>query len=309
VISGSIKIIVSKQPAKPNRRYKDSMFTLLFNTPDEARRLYNALTGSAYGPDTPVHINTIKDVFYRTQKNDLSFVLDDKLVNIIEHQSSINPNMPLRLFLYAAQVYETLIEHKALYGGKVLIPRTELLVLYNGLEAMPDFLEQRLSESFKPAAGHNRIDLEVVVQIYNINHGRNREILERSESLGGYALFVAKVREYLGVVRGLSAAGRRRALREAIKKAIEYCIKHNILREFMVQHGGEVINVLTAEFDITVAEKIWKEEARMEGELKGRTERDAEILALMNKVESLEDFSRLREKLKATVNATRSVQS
>jgi hypothetical protein len=77
----------------------------------------------------------------------------------------------------------------------------------------------------------------------------------------------------------------------------------------MVQHGGEVINVLTAEFDITIAEKIWKEEARMEGELKGKAETQENILALMNKVESLEDFKRLREKLKATVNTTQSVQS
>lgn len=296
--------------ARANRQYKDSMFTLLFNTPDEARSLYNAITGSDYGPETPLSINTIQDIFYRTRKNDLSFLLDDKLVIIIEHQSSLNPNMPIRLFLYVAQVYETLIAHKALYGGKMQIPRPELLVLYNGLEEQPDQVEQRLSESFKLVAGHDRIDLEVVVRIYNINEGRNKELVDRSETLKGYTTFVGLVREHLGSVEGLRGVKRKRVLRAAIGKAIKQCIERNILREFMLQHGGEVINVLTAEFDINIAEKIWKEEAeekgKLEGRTEGRTERDVEILALINQGYTLED---LKKRLIASVNATQSVQS
>ncbi|MDR0563254.1 MAG: hypothetical protein LBG73_11290, partial [Spirochaetaceae bacterium] len=134
------------------------------------------------------------------------------------------------------------------------------------------------------------------------------------EALQGYSLFVAKVREFLGSARGLSGEERKSALSRAIREAITYCLDRDILAEYLKRHSGEVINMFTMEFDINVAEQVWKEEAlekgremgRREGEDRGRQAGRGEILELMNRVESMEDFMRLRERLNTT-GSTRSV--
>jgi hypothetical protein len=90
----------------PNREYKNSLFTALFKDKDVLLELYNATTGSGYGLETDIVIHTLTDIFYRCQRNDVSFLMDHKLIVFIEHQSTLNPNMALRLFLYAAGVYK-----------------------------------------------------------------------------------------------------------------------------------------------------------------------------------------------------------
>jgi len=82
-----------------NRKYKNSVFTKLFGTPEKALELYNAISGKNYPPDTKVKIVTLSDALYMEQLNDISFVIDGKLVVLIEHQSSINENMPLRMLM------------------------------------------------------------------------------------------------------------------------------------------------------------------------------------------------------------------
>ena len=89
-----------------NRNYKDSVFSLYLSEPERLIEVYNAVANTDYPPDTPVEINTLTDVLYKNQINDLSFVLDNQIVVLIEHQSTINENMALRLFLYSARVYE-----------------------------------------------------------------------------------------------------------------------------------------------------------------------------------------------------------
>ena len=89
-----------------NREYKATLFSELFNEPDRLRELYNALAGTDYGEDTPVEINTLENVFFNDLKNDVSFTIDDKYVLLLEHQSTLNNNMPLRCLMYIARVYE-----------------------------------------------------------------------------------------------------------------------------------------------------------------------------------------------------------
>ena len=256
-----------------NRQYKDSLFTALFNTPDAARELYNAVSGGAHPADTPVIIKTLPNIFYRALKNDLAFLLGDILIIFIEHQSTVNPNMALRMLLYAAEVYKTLLNQDALYGKKILIPRPKFYVLYNGTDDLPDVSEQRLSGLFQEAAGRQEIDLELTVRIYNINEGHNETLMAKCGNLRGYAQFVAQVQENLGpaeALRGLGAGERRAALAEAIRRAIRYSISHDILKEFLEKNAGEVENMLTAEFDLNIAERVWKEQAWEEGLKRGR---------------------------------------
>jgi len=82
---------------KTNRNYKNSVFTLLFSEKKNLLELYNAITGESYPEEsTDIEIITLSDVLFMEQINDIAFVLNDRLVVLIEHQSTVNENMPLR---------------------------------------------------------------------------------------------------------------------------------------------------------------------------------------------------------------------
>ena len=122
-----------------NSKYKDSVFSFLFSDKDALRELYGALEGITLTPDVPIELNTLSDVLYMGQINDISFTVDNRLVIVIEHQSTINPNMPLRLLLYIARIYEKTVERRNLYKSALeKIPAPEFIVLYNGTKPYPD---------------------------------------------------------------------------------------------------------------------------------------------------------------------------
>ena len=101
-----------------NTNYKSSVFSLLFSDPDTLRELYCALEGVTLPADVPVTINTLSDVLFMDKVNDISFEIGGKVVVLIEHQSTINPNMCLRLLLYIGRVYEKIIKDKKIYSSK-----------------------------------------------------------------------------------------------------------------------------------------------------------------------------------------------
>jgi predicted transposase/invertase (TIGR01784 family) len=247
--------------AKTNRKYKDSVFTKLFGTPEKALELYNAISGKNYPPNTKVKIVTLSDALYMEQLNDISFVIDGKLVVLIEHQSSINKNMPLRMLIYIAREYELLTNGRDLYKERrIKIPSPEFVVLYNGEKEMVDFKEMKLSDSFELAQDFPNLDL--VVKVYNINKGRNSEMAAKSSSLSGYEEFVAAVRENLKSM----------SLKEAVRVAIRNCVSRDILVEFLTEHGSEVENMLFHEWNWDEALEVRYEEGIEEGVAIGREE-------------------------------------
>ncbi|MDR2521173.1 MAG: Rpn family recombination-promoting nuclease/putative transposase [Spirochaetaceae bacterium] len=237
-----------------NSKYKDSVFSFLFSDADALRELYGALEGVTPPPDIPVEINTLSDVLYMGQLNDISFTIGNVLVVVMEHQSTINPNMPLRLLVYIARIYEKIVERRNLYKSVLeKIPAPEFIVLYNGTKPWPDQTALKLSDAFKDAGGLRgcvSAPLELEVKVYNINKGHNAEIARKCEKLCGYSVFVDKVREM-----------ERELPKElAMKAAIEYCVKHNVLRGFLETHGLEVMNMLITEWDTEEAKEVWYEE-------------------------------------------------
>jgi hypothetical protein len=239
-----------------NREHKNSVFTTLFDDEDKVRELYSALKGIAYDPTLPIVITTLRDVLYMNRVNDLSFTVEDAFVLIVEHQSSRNHNMPLRILLYSARVYEKIVDRKALYkDALVKIPKPEFIVLYNGKDEMPDQWEERLSWAFMEAEGNTKTSLDLTVTMYNINKGRNQELLSRSEHLAGYAEFVAQVRENEKTM----------PLEKAVTEAIRYCIRNEILVAFLKEHSSEVTNMLLEEWDWDEAKEVWREEGMEEG--------------------------------------------
>ena len=225
-----------------NTRYKDSVFTLLFSDEDLLRDLYCALEGVTLPPDTPVKINTLNDALFMDRLNDISFEIGGKLVVLIEHQSTINPNIPLRMLMYIARVYEKIIGgDRGIYASKPMaVPSVEFIVAYNGTAPFPDERILKLSDMCggRESLGLPARDapaLELVVRVVNINHGRNAAILGGCRELGWYSAFIAKAREFERELGDRT---------EAIGRAVTYCRDRDILREFLEKHGTEVLSIL-----------------------------------------------------------------
>ncbi|GHT72106.1 hypothetical protein FACS1894110_26350 [Spirochaetia bacterium] len=248
--------------ANTNRNYKDSVFSLLFNDPQALRELYSALEEVPLPPDAKITVNTLSDALFMGQLNDLSFMVDKRLIILVEHQSTINPNMALRLLLYIARVYEKEIADRKIYTvKKIALPRPEFFVLYNGTADYPDEAVIRLSDSFvdTSALGLPQSDaptLELAARVININQGRNEAKVRRCKLLSEYSAFIAKVRE-------LMQQGADRE--EAMKQAIKYCREHDILKEFLEKHSTEVFNMVLTGWDFDVAKQVWYEDGREQG--------------------------------------------
>jgi len=224
-----------------------------------------SLSGRDIPVGTHVEIATLTQAMFLDRINDLAFIVDNKLVILIEHQSTICENMALRLLLYIARVYEKIIDKKAIYRNALLqIPRPEFYVLYNGKDDYPEIKKIRLSDAFADLDIHeNNGMLELEVTVFNVNAEYNKDIIRKSDDLNGYVIFVAKVREFQNA--GLD-------LNEAITSAINYCINQDLLVEFMVMHASEVRNMLFTEFDLKTAQEVWYEEGHEKGILVGRIE-------------------------------------
>jgi len=260
---------------KTNRNHKDSVFTRLFSEKSNLLELYNAISGKSYPESTEIEIVTLSDVLYMNQINDIAFVMEDRLIVLIEHQSSINNNMPLRMLQYLSAEYGMIVDRKSLYKQKrVMIPSPEFIVLYNGDKKFPDYKELKLSDSYNFKTPD--LYLELVVRVYNINKGRNVDMAGRSPVLSGYEEFIAEIKKNLKSME----------LREAIRLAVKACISKNILVSFLERHSSEVENMIFGEWNMDEAIEVWKEEAREDG----REEVHGEILDLIEKGYTLDDI-------------------
>jgi hypothetical protein len=271
-----------------NRNHKNSVFTFLFSNPNLLRELYSAIEGVTLPPDIPIDINTLSNILFMEKINDISFLLDNRIVVLIEHQSSINNNIPFRLLEYIVRIYEKIIDQEKKYNEKLInIPKPEFIILYNGTDEYPDYKELKLSDAFMgieglKLTGIDKIPLELIVQVYNINRGHNPEILKKSRTLYGYSIFIDKIRENLE---------KEKTLEKALPSAVKYCISNDILKDFLRKHGSEVINMFYGEYDREMDIAVKKREAWEDGYEEGREE----ILKFIEQGLSIED---IKERLK-----------
>ena len=244
----------------PKRQTKDIVFRLVFGDDRQALlQLYNALHGTAYTDPHELQIVTLDNAIYISRKNDLAFLLAGS-INMYEHQSTLNPNMPVRFLIYLAQEYQLLVEStdKSLYGSELIpLPTPQCVVFYNGTADTPDEYELRLSSAFSSQDVEPAV--EVVVKVININYGHNEHLMQGCGLLSQYAQFVAVTREY---------ANKYDNREEAMNAAIEYCIEHGILEDILRKHRSQVLGSLLEEFD----EKKYAKTLREEGYESGREE-------------------------------------
>lgn len=245
-----------------NRMYKDTLFRWLFSESKEnALSLYNAINGSNYTDVNDLEFRTLNDVIYMKFKNDVSFLVDDKFLCFIEHQSSFNPNMPLRGFFYAADSYRQLLgDSENIYGSKLIkIPVPQYIVLYNGpVSGMKtDVAYLRLSDAFEVP---DKVEgYEWTAKVLNINRGFNEGIKDKCRDLYEYSCFIDSVKKYSAEM----------PLRDAIDRAIDECIEKSILASVLSKHRREVKDMVLTEFDQNKYGEICKAEGKAEGRAEG----------------------------------------
>ena len=204
---------VSEKTPTANRQYKDTVFRMLFSEKENLLSLYNAVTGSHYQNAEALKIVTLENAIYMGMKNDLAFMLETNIY-LYEHQSTINPNIPLRDLIYIGIEYQQYLNDKSLYSSKLQkIPAPKFMVFYNGTDTVDDRVELRLSEAYEHLAGEP--DLELKVLMLNVNEGHNKDLMEQCQTLKEYAIYVARVRKYASELN----------LNDAVERAITECIK------------------------------------------------------------------------------------
>ena len=245
-----------------NRKYKNNVFTSLFNNEDLLRELYCALEGVSLPPDTPVLINSLENVLIQDFNNDISFEIGGKLVILMEHQSTLSPNIALRLLLYISRILEKKIDSRTIYSRKeIKIPWPEFFVLYNGIEPFPDNKIVKLSDLYEEIINiglpEKKIPLlDLTVRIININEGKNKEIVNQCRKLQEYSFFIAKIRELKDQLGSLELA---------VKESILYCRNHDILEEYLETHGSELLNMILTEWNTEDSIAFARNEGREEG--------------------------------------------
>lgn len=259
---------------KTNRLYKSRLFVMIFEEKKKLLELYNAVSGKHYEDPELLEINTLDNAIYMSMKNDVSFLIDARLA-LYEHQSTYSPNLPLRFFLYLADLYSDMIRNVNLYSSKkVQLPTPHFVVFYNGERKQPDRKILKLSDLYSVVEKEYKLNLEVLM--LNINSGHNPELMEACHTLWEYAEYTNRVRTY----------AKEMAVDKAVEQAVIECIQEGILKEFLEKNKAEAMKVSIYEYDEERHIRQEREEAWEEG-------REAVLQSLIRK--KLEKGKSLRE--------------
>ena len=286
------------------RNYKDSIFRMLYLDEKELLNLYNAVNGTNYTDVENLEINTLQNAIYMNMKNDVSFIFNFQ-VNLYEHQSTVNPNMPLRDLIYVTKLFQNIVRDCDLYGSTLVkIPAPRFVVFYNGMEKQPERKVYRLSDSFSKK--QENPELELTVTVLNINAGNNAEILGNCKTLREYMQYTDKIRAY----------ALKMPIEEAVEKAITECIKEDILADFLKKNRAEAMEVSIFEYNeeqhLANLRREGYEEGLEQGVQQGKAMDILELLselgevpdALRNIIESKKDIETLSKWLKLAAKST-----
>ena len=273
-----------------NRLYKDRVFKFIFGNPENKEwtlSLYNAVNGSNYSNPDDIQFNTIEDAVYMSMKNDVSFIILDEM-NLWEHQSSFNPNMPMRFLTYGTQLYEKFTATSGYYkfSRKLQrLPKPHCICFYNGIEEQPEQQILKLSDAF---GGEG--DIEVKVKMLNVNYGKNRALMETCQPLREYAWLVDRVREHQRVMQNLEAA---------VDASIDEMPDSFVIRTLIEAHRAGVKKMFLTEYDEEKMKEQERKEAFADGVDAGVAEANERVAADMLKkkypLDAIKDISRLSE--------------
>ena len=254
------------------RSYKDRLFRMVFREKKELLGLYNAVNGTSYTDPEALTVVTLENAIYMNMKNDLAVVMDFYM-NLYEHQSTYNPNIPLRNLHYVARELRSWSGGRTIYGRQLVkIPTPRFFVFYNGRDMQPERQVLKLSDAFMNPEEDPALELKVVM--LNINLGRNKELMEQCHTLLEYAQFVDRLRTFE------KSMGRE----EAVKHTVDTCIREGILRDFLLKYREEAIEMCIFEYDEEETLRQLGQQSYEEGVAagieQGRTEGKSEGVAI-----------------------------
>ncbi len=235
--------------------YKDRLFKFIFGNPENKKwtlSLYNAVNGTNYDDPEMISFNTIGTAIYMRMKNDVSFIISFEM-NLWEHQSTFNPNMPMRFLIYAGNLYDkfaaTSVYYK--YSSRLQpLPKPVCICFYNGKRDQPEKQVLKLSDAYDGDG-----DIEVKVTMLNVNYGKNKLLMDKCKPLMEYAWLVDAVRKKQDEKMDLEAA---------VDSAIDEMPESFEIYSFLVGNRAEVKTMFLTEFDEEKMKKQEREEAREE---------------------------------------------
>ena len=278
---------------KTRRNYKDSVFVDLFAHDIYAKEnfisLYNALHGTNLdAKTTKIQPVMLEKVLYMKYYNDIAMLVDGKIVVMIEHQSTINENMPFRFLEYIARIYEKITNPKEKFGRN-LIKLPEFYVFYNGKEDYPTESVMKLSDAFikleenqfenckfQSQIKNEKFPLEICVKVININVDKENPVLNRCEPLKEYSEFIDQVRFNI-----------ENKIPEALTTAIKQSIKQGFLADYLSRKSTEVENMLLTEYDYDTDIAVQRQEAYENGSQQKAIETAKNFLAMGFSIEQI----------------------
>ena len=237
-------------------KYKDRLFCYIFGSEehkDWSLSLYNAVNGTSYSEPDMISIETLTQVLYMGMHDDVALMLMDEL-NLYEHQATFNPNLPLRMLQYIANIFEVLItlQKKNKYGSKlILLPVPKLFSFYNGTTDKPEEMVLNLSDSF-PEDKRAESDIQVRVRMININPGKNTDLVKKCRPLEEYIWTVAAIRENRKQMN----------IEESIDKALNDMPEDFEIKPFLMANRVGVKKMLLTEYNEAETMALFKEEGR-----------------------------------------------
>ena len=246
---------------KHNAKFKDSLFRMIFGGKDERSagwrlELYNALSGRNHQNPKDLKITTIENVIYITMKNDVSFLVDSQM-SLWEHQSTWNPNMPLRGFMYFAKLYQKYInpfQEKIFDETLIKIPSPRYIVFYNGNKKVEEISKLRLSDAFIDFDQQG--EFEWTATMMNINKDANLPLQKKCKPLYDYIIFVDRVKTNLK--NGLDKD-------KSLEEAVDWAISEELLEGFFNEQKAEVLGMCLTEFDQEAYDNRRRKEGYEEG--------------------------------------------
>lgn len=255
-----------------NRKIRDTVFCHFMSNESHLLSLCNALNDTGYDESSDITINTLEGSFFSNIKNDISFLLNNLMVVLIEHQTTINPNMPLRFLSYVDELYKryTSTSHKKIYGDDLLkIPAPEFYVFYDGNDTSFEQQTLKLSDAFETQSDK----LELTVHVYNLADGMNDELKRKCLPIEEYSIFSNAYKHF---------RQQKMEIDHAVDAAIKYCLENNVMVDYLKNNQKEVIYMFGFEWNEKEEREALLEIGEERGRLEGKIESIKELMRNLN---------------------------
>ncbi len=262
-----------EQKKTPKRTAKDTVFTSLFRDKGYLLQLYQALhPEDTSAKEEDLKIITLENIMAGGIFNDLGFLLREKLIFLIEAQSTWTVNILIRVVLYLAKSYQDYILQTGqdIYGSKKLVlPKPEIYVIYTGSrKARPKTIS--FAKEFFPDE-----DCCLDVAVHMIYDGEKGDIINQYVTFT--KIFDEQVKKY-----GLTV--------QAVREVIRMCKDRDVLKQYLSGRESEVVDLMLTLFS---QEEIW--DMHIKSEKKKAAEKAAKKAAIRTTIEEGRHFGASRE--------------